>query len=53
MLHFEVDNITRFIYDDKHYDYAVDRNDPTYTTLEERVVRSQPRLYVELRKTFN
>ncbi|HEX2591595.1 MAG TPA: TonB-dependent receptor [Rhizomicrobium sp.] len=56
MLHLEVDNLTRFIYDDKHYAYVFNGNTrgsgaPDF--LEERVVRSQPRLYFEIRKTFN
>jgi outer membrane receptor protein involved in Fe transport len=56
MLHFEVDNITRFVYDDKHYQYVLGGNTrasgmPDF--LEERVVRSQPRLYFEIRKTFD
>jgi outer membrane receptor protein involved in Fe transport len=52
MVHFEVDNIWRFVYDDKHYRYDVSRASGMPDELEERVVRSQPRLYVEIRKTF-
>jgi outer membrane receptor protein involved in Fe transport len=53
MLHFEVDNITRFVYDDKHYVYLTSRAAPAPDYLEERVVRSEPRLYFEIRKTFD
>ncbi|MBL6853018.1 MAG: TonB-dependent receptor [Alphaproteobacteria bacterium] len=52
-LHFEFDNIDPFIYDDKHYDYSPSRAFPPPVTLEERTVRSQPRFYFEIRKTFN
>ncbi len=54
MLHVELDNLTRFTYDDKHYRYfpPSTRASGTPDQLEERVVRSQPRLYVEVRKTF-
>jgi hypothetical protein len=54
MLHFEIDNITRFIYDDKHYRFFPPntRASGIPDQLEERVVRSQPRLYIEIRKSF-
>jgi outer membrane receptor protein involved in Fe transport len=50
---FEVDNLDPFIYDDKHYRYDPSRATGVPVMLEERVVRSQPRLYLEIRKTFD
>ena len=52
-LHFEFDNIDPFIYDDKHFNYDPSRATVPYVSLEERTVRSQPRFYFEIRKTFN
>jgi outer membrane receptor protein involved in Fe transport len=52
-LHVEFDNVDPFIYDDKHYDYDVSRAVTPFDTLEDRTVRSQPRFYFEIRKTFN
>jgi outer membrane receptor protein involved in Fe transport len=51
-LHFELDNLDPFIYDDKHYNYDISRAVPPISRLEERVVRSQPRFFFEIRKTF-
>ncbi len=52
-LHFEFDNVDPFIYDDKHFDYNVSRAQPNFDLLEHRVIRSQPRFYFEIRKTFD
>ncbi|MEI9888115.1 MAG: TonB-dependent receptor [Rhizomicrobium sp.] len=51
-LHFEFDNIVPFIYDDKHYYFDVSRALPPASLVEQRIVRSQPRFYFEIRKTF-
>ena len=51
-LHFELDNLSRFVYDDKHFNYDISRSSGTPDSIEERVVRSQPRLFFEVRRTF-
>jgi outer membrane receptor protein involved in Fe transport len=52
-LHVEFDNIDPFIYDDKHFNYDPSRATTRFATLEDRTVRSQPRFFFEIRKTFN
>jgi len=52
-LHFELDNLARFVYDDKYYDYAGPRNALPLASTEELSVKSQPRLYIQIRKTFD
>ncbi len=51
-LHLEFDNIVPFIYDDKHFNYDVSRALPPASLIEQRIVRSQPRVFFEIRKTF-
>ena len=51
-LHLEVDNIGRFTYDDRFFNYAGPRNVAPLDNTEEISIRSQPRLFVEIRKTF-
>ncbi|MBS0471652.1 MAG: TonB-dependent receptor [Proteobacteria bacterium] len=51
-LSFELDNIDPFIYDDKYFDYDPTRASGTPVSIEHRVVRSQPRFFFEIRKTF-
>jgi hypothetical protein len=51
--HFELDNLGRFIYDNEFFNYkdGSDRTDLTSTDL--RSIHSQPRVFIEVRKTFN
>jgi hypothetical protein len=51
-LRFEVDNFGRFVYDDRFFDYAGPRNVSPLSQIEEINIKSQPRLYFEIRKTF-
>ena len=51
-LHFELDNLTRFVYDNEYFDYSGPRDSSSIVETEERRIRSQPRIYVEIRKTF-
>jgi hypothetical protein len=51
-LRFEVDNFGRFVYDDRFFDYAGPRNMSPLSEIEEINIKSQPRLYFEIRKTF-
>jgi len=52
-LHLELDNIGRYTYDDKYYDYAGLRLITPLQSTEELSIKSQPRLYVQIRKTFD
>jgi outer membrane receptor protein involved in Fe transport len=52
-LRLEVDNFGRFVYDDQFFNYAGPRNDFPLAEIEEIHIKSQPRLYFEIRKTFD
>ncbi len=52
-LHFELDNLARFVYKNELFDYSGPRNTSPLVEIEERSITSQPRLYVEIRKTFD
>jgi len=52
-LHFEVINLGRFIFRNQLYDYAGPRNTSPMTEVEERSIMSQPRFYIQIRKTFS
>ncbi|MBS0275438.1 MAG: TonB-dependent receptor [Proteobacteria bacterium] len=51
-LRLELDNMARFEYENTFYDYAGPRDIAPLTEIDERRIKSQPRLYVEIRKTF-
>ncbi|HEY1638341.1 MAG TPA: TonB-dependent receptor [Rhizomicrobium sp.] len=51
-LHFEVDNIGRFEYDDQFYNYMGPRDRAALASIEEIAIRSQPQFYIQIRKTF-
>ncbi|MEI9929906.1 MAG: TonB-dependent receptor [Rhizomicrobium sp.] len=51
-LHFELDNLGQFVYENQFFDYAGPRNVNPLEEVEERSIKSQPRLFVEVRKTF-
>jgi len=48
----DVDNFGRFVYDNQYFDYDGPRNISQLDIIEERSIKSQPRLYLEVRKTF-
>ena len=50
--HFEVDNIGRFVYDNEFFNYAGPRDTAPLQTIDFRSIQSQPRVYVQVRKTF-
>ncbi len=50
--HFELANIIPFVFDDKRFDYAGPRDTFPLAEIIERSIKSQPRLYVQVRKTF-
>jgi outer membrane receptor protein involved in Fe transport len=52
-LRFEVDNFGRFVYDDQFFNYAGPRDKFPLSSIEEIHIKSQPRLFFEIRKTFN
>ena len=52
-LHFEVDNIGRFVYDDQYYNYPGPRDSTALASIEEIAIRSQPHFYIQIRKTFD
>ena len=52
-LHFEIDDIGRFVYDDKYFDYAGPRDMSALASLEQISIRSQPHIFVQIRKTFD
>ena len=52
-LRLELDNLARFEYENTFYDYSGPRDIAPLTEIDERRIKSQPRLYVEIRKTFN
>ena len=51
-LRFEVDNIARFVYASKYERYSGPRNTSPLSQTEYRTIKSQPRIYVQIRKTF-
>jgi outer membrane receptor protein involved in Fe transport len=51
--HVEADNMARFTYDDTYYDYPAPRNVSTPDEIDQLWIKSQPRLYVQIRKTFD
>ena len=52
-LHFELDNLARFVYKNELFDYSGPRNTSPLVEIEQRSITSQPRLYIEIRKTFD
>jgi outer membrane receptor protein involved in Fe transport len=51
-LRFELDNMGRFVYKNTFYEYSGPRDIAPLTEIDARQIRSQPRLYIEIRKTF-
>jgi hypothetical protein len=45
-------NLGQFAYDNKFYEYAGPRNQAPLATIDERWIKSQPRVYIDIRKTF-
>ncbi|MGA9795177.1 MAG: TonB-dependent receptor [Rhizomicrobium sp.] len=50
--HVEVDNADPFVYDDKYWNYPAPRDVSLPDQIEELRITSQPRLFVQIRKTF-
>jgi len=51
-LRFELDNFGRFVYDDQFFNYTGPRDKAPLSSIEEIHIKSQPRLFFEIRKTF-
>jgi outer membrane receptor protein involved in Fe transport len=45
-------NLGRFVYDNTFYDFAGPRNISPLLDIDERSIKSQPRIYIQIRKTF-
>jgi outer membrane receptor protein involved in Fe transport len=52
-LHIETYNLGQFVYDDKRSDYAGPRNVAQLATISELAIKSQPKLDIQIRKTFH
>lgn len=52
-LHIETYNLGQFVYDDKRSDYAGPRNTAQLASISELAIKSQPELYIQIRKTFD
>ena len=52
-LHAEIDNAGQFGYEDTFSDYAGPRNDSPLQSIDELYIISQPRLFLQIRKTFD
>jgi hypothetical protein len=48
----DVDNFGQFVYDNQYFDYDNRRDIGNLAEIEERSIKSQPRIYLEIRKTF-
>jgi len=51
-LHFEVDNFGQFIYDNTLFNYAGPRDTAPLDSIDFRSFHSQPRIYIQIRRTF-
>jgi len=51
-LHFELENFGRFVYDNQFFDYDAPRDTGKLVEIEERSIKSQPRIYIDIRRTF-
>ncbi|HEX4861971.1 MAG TPA: TonB-dependent receptor, partial [Rhizomicrobium sp.] len=52
-LHLELDDLGRFVYDNEFFNYDIDRNTGALLSTDDRAIKSQPRVFIEIRKTFN
>jgi outer membrane receptor protein involved in Fe transport len=52
-LHFEIDDLGSFVYDNEFFNYQGDRNTGYLLFTDDRAIKSQPRVFFEIRKTFN
>jgi hypothetical protein len=50
--HFELDDVGRFVYENEYFNYAGERSTFPLLSTDDRAIKSQPRVYVEIRKTF-
>jgi outer membrane receptor protein involved in Fe transport len=52
-LHFELDNLGSFVYENEFFNFAGERGINPLLFTDDRAIRSQPRVFIEVRKTFN
>jgi Outer membrane protein beta-barrel family/TonB-dependent Receptor Plug Domain len=50
--HFEVDNLGQFVYENEYFNFDGERNTAPLAFTDDRTIKSQPRIYIEIRKTF-
>jgi outer membrane receptor protein involved in Fe transport len=48
----DVVNFGRFVYDNEYFDYDAPRNVGNLVEIEKRSIKSQPRVFIDIRKTF-
>jgi hypothetical protein len=51
-LHFELDNLGQFVYDNEYFNFDGERSTSPLLYTDERSIKSQPRIFIEVRKTF-
>ncbi|HTT97257.1 MAG TPA: TonB-dependent receptor [Rhizomicrobium sp.] len=51
-LHFELDNLGQFVYENEYFNFDGERNTAPLDYTDDRAIKSQPRIYIEVRKTF-
>jgi len=51
-LHFELDNLGQFVYENEFFNFAGERNTAPLLSTDDRAIKSQPRVFFEIRKTF-
>ena len=52
-LHFELDNLGSFVYENEFFNYDGERGVVPLAYTDDRAIRSEPRVFIEVRKTFN
>lgn len=48
----DLDNFGRFVYDNQYFDYDGPRDTGNLAIIEERAFKSQPRIFIDIRRTF-
>ncbi len=51
-LHFELDDLGQFVYENEFFNFAGERNTAPLLSTDDRSIKSQPRVFFEIRKTF-
>jgi len=51
--HFELINLDPFVFQNTYYNYAGPRDSSPLTSIDDRTIKSQPRFFVQIRRTFD